>query len=958
MPEGDANAVRDRREEVKMSMPSGNEPTPGPGWLTLGAPERDLRLYLGGMLKQAWGLFSLSRLDEAEATARALAERLEGPATWTASTERDAGENRLLVAAAKTVLGCVAEERGQRDNAEDQFADAVSLYDRCMDRRGARGLAGQDYRFYGIALDRVDRKKEAVVALEKALELGDITLEAYRHLAELYRVMGEDERDPAKLAQGEQFIRKALELSPSSPTSHEVLGKILEAMGRPGEAVDAYLQSVQALSESIGQRLNDVVRLMNRASALAPDDVRVVILRGMTFAAQHRYPEALSALEPALRQSPPDLWALVVAGGIHRNLGDHQESERILRRAVELQPDSVPAWLELAQTLQAAGDREAEIGALNRVLELAPEHVQALVLRGRARFDLARFDEAIADHRRAAELSPQSLWAQTELAESLRLNGRYEEALPVLDRALELNRDDPKLLGIRGLVLRELKRFEEGAADLRRAVAKEPDLIWAHVALAESLARANRHGEALQLLEQALERFPDDGSLLRTKVDLLKSQDQDVRVMLTLQKVLDRRPDLVWAHIELALVLCRMDFADEAMESIGRAFALGPGDPRTLLEALTVKGKISCAVGNYRAAIEVLNEALQHAPRAHDLYGVRGWALENLEPTDARGALESYEKALEYDPNDPWWHKGRANALRFLGQDDDAAAEYRWVLDWARRLEQRPHPEVLSLIGWCHYSIGDYDAAVELIGKAVSQKPSLVSDQFDFALALMCRKNHVFALREYRKGVEMSEYKPVSRRCGLFRVALRDLRFAAKKVPLSSRQAAEAESLLTRCLEAAEAVVAVSYRQSIECSIDLDVPIENVFFRLSQFESYPTFVTWVNRVWRLDERRLRWDATIGNSTPIWDVEILEMTPYARISWQSGSPDGHALALTLFPSDQGTRLRVRIAFNDVKHVVNLPDPAGVLKRLLSEALAAFKRHIECRDNARPDPAIPV
>ncbi len=928
-----------------MSLMSGPEPTPGPTWLTSGEPERDLRLFLGGLLKQAWGLFCLNRLDEAETTALALTDRLAPLTSWNPSAVRNAAETQLLLAATKTVLGCIAEQRERNHDAEDLFANAVALYDQWTELPNAPGLIGQDYRFYGVGLDRVGRKEQAVTALEQALRLGDITVETYRLLADIYRVMGEDEHDPAKLGRGEEYIRKALEMSPSSPTSHELLGKILEALDRRDEAVDAYLQSVQALSTSIGQRLPDALRTLDRASALAPEDSRVAILRGIMLAAQGRHVEALSALEPAVRRSPPDVWALVITGGILRAGGRHEESKRILRQAVEYEPGLVPAWIDLAQTLQVLGDREGEIGALNRALELAPEHVDALVLRGKALIELTKFDKAIADLRRAAQLSPQLLWVHSELAEALRLAGRFEEALPVLGRALEMKRDDPHILGIRGQVLRALGRLEEGAADLRRAVETKPDLIWAQIVLAEILAEAGQHSAALDSLEEALKKFPNEYSLLKKKVILLNSQDRDSKVMLTVLHALDINPDIVWAHIELALVLCRMDFTDEAMESVRRAFSLEPKDTGTLVEALTVKAKVSCAVGNYQMAIDTLDETLEHAPTNAGLHGVRGWALENLDPPNALGASQAYEKALEYDPNNPWWHKGRGNALRFLDDDENAKTEYHWVLDWAKELKQRPKPEVLSLIGWCHYSLGHYDDAVDLISKALTLKPSLVSDQFDFALALMCRGNQVFGLREYRKAVEMSGYKPVSRRCGLFRVALRDLRFAAKKGLPPGPQVAEADELLCKSLEEVREIVAIDYQQSVERAIELNVPVDFAFFHLTQFENYPKFLNQVNRVRRLDGGFLRWNATIQNKTETWDVKILEQTPFSRISWQSETPNGHSCALTLFPANGGTRLRVRLAFNDMKRLFYPPDPAGVMQRFLDEALKGFKSQVE-------------
>ena len=53
--------------------------------------------------------------------------------------------------------------------------------------------------------------------------------------------------------------------------------------------------------------------------------------------------------------------------------------------------------------------------------------------------------------------------------------GQFERGLPDAMRALELKPDEPWALGTRGHILAALDRHDEAVADLRKALASNPD---------------------------------------------------------------------------------------------------------------------------------------------------------------------------------------------------------------------------------------------------------------------------------------------------------------------------------------------------------------------------------------------------------------------------------------------------------------------------------------------------
>src|SRR5204862_5312140 len=80
-----------------------------------------------------------------------------------------------------------------------------------------------------------------------------------------------------------------------------------------------------------------------------------------------------------------------------------------LRRALELQPDSVRAWRELGSVLIAMGQDGDGFDALRRALAIDPADAGALGAMARALFiGRAQFDEAASWYERALAANPKA----------------------------------------------------------------------------------------------------------------------------------------------------------------------------------------------------------------------------------------------------------------------------------------------------------------------------------------------------------------------------------------------------------------------------------------------------------------------------------------------------------------------------------------------------------------------
>ena len=170
---------------------------------------------------------------------------------------------------------------------------------------------------------------------------------------------------------------------------------------------------------------------------------------------QQRSEEDLSR---ALREDPTHEGAVVLRASLTPDVSQRLALARELLRA---RPDSGPAWLLLAQSLEDAHapvtEREQ---AWTRALELAPQGVE--VLTGRARFDLerGRLPQALEWAQRAVALSPGDANALATEAAVYFQSGQCPESLTFQQRALEALHDSASRTARQGLE-ETLARYEK-----------------------------------------------------------------------------------------------------------------------------------------------------------------------------------------------------------------------------------------------------------------------------------------------------------------------------------------------------------------------------------------------------------------------------------------------------------------------------------------------------------------
>lgn len=103
----------------------------------------------------------------------------------------------------------------------------------------------------------------------------------------------------------------------------------------------------------------------------------------------------------------------------------------------------------------------------------------------------------------------------------------------------------------------------------------------------------------------------------------------------------------------------------------------------------------------------------------------------------------------------------------------------------------------------------------------------------------------------------------------------------------------------------------------VDKSIEIDVPVDQVWAFWEDYEAFPTFMSHVRAVEDQGDGRSHWkvDGPFG-STVEWEAEVTERRPNEILAWRSrpGTAIQHSGEVAFEAADGGSRLHVHLAYN--------------------------------------------
>jgi arylsulfatase A-like enzyme/Flp pilus assembly protein TadD len=184
------------------------------------------------------------------------------------------------------------------------------------------------------------------------------------------------------------------------------------------------------------------------------------------------------------------------------------EAAEHLARASTLAPESVPAYVFLAQAQAGAGRPAEAIATLDRGLARTPDNAELLQARGGLLLRAGRLPDARTALERARTLDPDNVVTRVDLAALYRTQGDLDAARVESEEAVRRHPRSPEARVASGLVAGASGRETQAGRRFREALERDPDHPDALFYLASIELRAGRPVAAVPLLERLVKRFP------------------------------------------------------------------------------------------------------------------------------------------------------------------------------------------------------------------------------------------------------------------------------------------------------------------------------------------------------------------------------------------------------------------------------------------------------------------
>jgi len=646
-------------------------------------------------------------------------------------------------------------------------------------RNGAEVAGLVDQAAFGLY--RISLNDVALEAVDLALTLNPNLPSALQHKGIILLAMNQN------LDQVLPLLDRALALNPQDKNLWAGKGDALKLLGRPEDAVQAYLHA-QQLDATSTQFVDRALKLvpghpealrMKLAHAMAlggvkqatevceqllqasPGDAELHFTRASLLASAGKFDEALPAVDRALEINASEPRFHFLRARLLLTVGRYAEAFTLYRRLLQEKATVDPAVLgDLAQTLEGQKLEPAlALEVRRRLADVDPGNVanlQRLLALAQAQ---GRKEVAQEACRAWLKASPHALEPDRTLAELLAANGQVDEALQVYQDLVEAHPQEAGELR-KGLDLARAHQRAPFQVTFARALLRlRPNDPEISVQLAQGLAGTGQREAALQVYDQLLSAQPDHVPFLLEKKRILQSLGQVDLIPALLDHVFEidpSRQDVALERGNLYLSRCyRLPPGDPGVRALAqealRSYERSVVSPDLRSASLLGQARASRLLGDLPRATQGFRDFLAEPANAQrgDVFKEYGHVLREAH-RDSEAHM-AYERAVALGREDSDLLFGLVEVLSALNEDA-RALHYVDVL-----LKREPdNPNYRRRRGRLLMRTGQKAQGLELLRASVSPRESDPRVFFEVGSALKEQGDYPEALEYLQKGLALN----------------------------------------------------------------------------------------------------------------------------------------------------------------------------------------------------------
>jgi putative PEP-CTERM system TPR-repeat lipoprotein len=429
--------------------------------------------------------------------------------------------------------------------------------------------------------------------------------------------------------------------------------------------------------------------------------------------------------------------------------GDIELANRLIDRALQMQPNMVSIQLVEARILFGRDNLSGALSSLENVLETSPNSGPAWSLTGDIKMRQKSITDALEAYNKSIAYQPHNLTDRLKRALILLRMQNYDDALSDAEVLLGHSPDHPGGNYIKGLIQFQNKNYEQairplslaepawrtfpmvlfflssanmmvdkielGAAYANRFFNVFPDNIAGRKLLATFRLKQEKYRSVQDLLSPVLESDPNDIDALILLANALLYDNKADEGIAALAKVVELQPESPTARVRLGVGLFLSGNSNEATRNIESALDLDPKFQQAGI--LLVLSHLQTE--DYEAAIKSAKTFRRHNPAnviSHNLLGKAYIASGQLEY-----ARMSFEKALTISPGDLSASHELAQMATARGDLEESRQRYEAILS-----HNRSDLKAIIQLAIIDAKEGREEAMVRRLEQAMNEHPTIL----------------------------------------------------------------------------------------------------------------------------------------------------------------------------------------------------------------------------------------
>ena len=426
------------------------------------------------------------------------------------------------------------------------------------------------------------------------------------------------------------------------------------AFSAPNEGPPALPTSEQLAKQGFEPSVRGHILSVYEEARRNPQDDEPVGTLGMTLQAYGKHELAETCFRRAAGLNPESFRWLYYQANIEGWLGRLEEAVATIRKALALQPNSIPGRLRLAQLLFDSGQAEESEQIYGKLAAQSPNLATVYFGLGKLQATQEKWKHAITSYKDALGIFENYAAAHYTLAVAHRHTGDLTEARRIFARYEDVKQrpqpaEDPYLSAVESLSaggadyfakasrLLQQGLLQDAAAEFETALKANPRLLLAHTNLIAIYGDLGLYEQSEKHFDEAVRLTPGSVEAYANRAAALLRQNRTGDAIQALRKALEMNPFYADAHFQLGSLLDQTQHPDEAIRHYELALENNPNHRRThysLGRAYVQRGRFPEGIRHLRQAAQVTD---RQTPGILQTLGVAYQYAGN--PEEARSSL-------------------------------------------------------------------------------------------------------------------------------------------------------------------------------------------------------------------------------------------------------------------------------------------------------------------------------